>query len=1558
MSAIIKGYEVHEKLGFGTFGEVYRATSPPPLYAEVAIKFIKPEYASQPDFIRRFESEATMVANLQCPYITPITNYRRDPDGAYIVMWYIRGGNLKESLKNGPFNVHRASRILNQISAALSYAHRNGVIHRDVKPANILLDEEGNAYLSDFGIAKNLQQPGGHTHTGEFVGTVGYTAPEQIRGEAVFPATDVYSLGVILYEMLAGEHPFPKLNQVEQIYKSLNDAVPLLDSLDESIQDNVNAIIQKATEKDPSKRYQDALEMAADFREALASVTGTSPATIIESLTLREHEILKLIIERKSNREIATELFITLGTVKWHVNQIYKKLRVRNRVEAIIKAREMNLIVDDITSEDGNGYTGHTYIFLEEPDNPYKGLSAFTLADERDFYGRDAITRKLLNRMRQETAYHRFLTIIGPSGSGKSSLVKAGLVPAVLRGELEGSEHWFVIDMLPGAHPIDELEVALMRVAADQAHSIGEQIRRDERGLVRVAQLLLPDDGSELLIVIDQFEEVFTLVEDENARQQFLDLIYTTVTDSRSRVRIVATLRADFYDRPLQYPRIGDLIRERMETILPLTAEELEQAIIKPAANVGVRYEEGVVARIISDINYQPGALPLLQFAMTELFENRHNRTITGEAYQEIGGTIGALAKRADELFLSLNEDGQAAARQMFLRLVTLGEGTDDTRRRVAREELLSVSDNVDLMDDVIDVFASYRLLALDYDPITHLPTVEVAHEAILREWEMLRGWLNSSRDDIKQQRELSTLSAEWETHHRSIDFLARGGRLNQLEVWSQGTILTLTPAEKAFLDASVADRNRREREKQAQIERETNLQQRARRILQGLVAVLLIAAIISGGFAVEADGQRKTAEDERDRAERAEQEALRQASIGLAGQAVAELDSDTPDRGVLLALEALEHYPYTPQAERALAQTVRATRPYSDLTGYIATVRAMSFSVDGTLVTVSPEHDAMVWDIRLGQGKVIGSSYPKADERIGHIDVDWSPDGRRFAIVAASSITGAGIDAGSIKVWDFANEKILASWLAHDGNDIWTVDWSSDSEFIVTGGADKLVRIWNATTYEEMQSLPGHTGIIQAVALSPDDSRLASASSDTTIRIWDTQSGETLKVLSGHLDTVNAINWSPDGTHIISGGNDGLTIIWDATTGEIVRTLVGHMGAVLDADWSPDGILVATASEDGTTRVWDVLSGSVISTFIGNSRALAWSPDGATLVVGFGASGLRAWDMSERPLRLVGHVDATTDARWTPDLTRIVSSSFDGTARVWDARSGENTLVFRNHLVEDANPLVSEIHFSSDSQWVVTMGGDNNTRVWNVESGEERFVFAIFGANAFSPDGSKLIIFGERQALVVDWATGNILLEFDPGFEDFCYFLRLSWSPDGRYVATPCTVQGQVDIWDVQTGKHERTISTYDGWVMPTGWSPDGKRLLTADASGVVHIWNPWNGELLFEFKGHTAAVWDAEWSPDSRLIASADETGSISIWNADTGQEVNRMNVNISPLNLSWSPEGTHLIVVGFGRPIPEILRVWTSTDDLIAHAYECCVTRELTPEERQQFGLPERD
>ena len=1207
----IKGYELKERLGAGGFGAVCRAYQST-VGREVAIKIILPGFANHPDFIRRFEAEAQIIARLEHLHIVPLYDYWRDPDGAYLVMRWMRGGSLRDLLsKEGPCDLERTGQILDQITSALATAHRAGIIHRDLKPGNILLDEDGNAYLADFGIAKDLSRAApGSTEPDAMIGSPDYLSPEQVRSESVSPASDIYSLGVVLYEMLAGEHPFPNVSTVERLYKHLSDPLPIIDTLDSQNRDAINAVIHKATAKDPKVRFNDARALMNAFHEAAALRQPATDAPVLETLTRKEQEILHLIIEGRSNKEIADHFVVTLATVKWYITQIYRKLRVRSRMQAIIRARELNLVTSPATD------TVSIAAVQIEPDNPYKGLRAFETADYRDFFGRERLVSRLTQRMAESGQLTRFLAVIGPSGSGKSSLVKAGLIPAIWRGEVTGSDKWFVVEMVPGERPLDQLEVALTRIAATQTGNLREQLQRDAHGLIRGANLVLPNDHGELVLIIDQFEELFSSLIEESARTHFLELIHTAVTERRSRVRVVITLRADFYDRPLQYANFGELVRSRMETLMPLGAKELEDAIVSPAERVGVTFESGLVGTIIDDILYQPAALPLLQYALTELFERRDGLRLTRSAYDDMGGASGALAKRAEDLFREFDRPPQDTIRQIFLRLVTLDASAADTRHRTPRSELLALGAESDLTDDIIDTFVAHRLLSVDHDRASHRPTVEIAHEALLREWDRLSGWLVESREDIKMQQQVARLAGEWRESRNDASFLIRGGRLQQIAMWSQQTDLRLTPGERAYIDACLVNRDQELSQESAQRAHEARLERRSQTFLKGLVVVVAVGALMAVTLAVIAL--------------RSEAAARRQAvisqSLSLASGARAAFTGE--DNALALALAVAANQIESPPvfAQRTLYEVALAPGTQSILAGGSGWRWIAEPSPDRSLLAVQ-EDDVRValWDLQ--SRTVVMRLDGQHPDGLGGLA--FTPDSQGLLV-------GAWDD--SLQMWDLSSGEVL--WQAvNPAGDPNSVAVTPDGSIAIVGSERGTATLWDAHTGDYLGELAGHAPDLQILgtASSPDSRQAASASEDGTVIIWDIATREVVHRLEGHAGIVFDVSFSPDGLILASSAFDNTVILWDVETGDILRQLNGHTDFVFSVDWSPDGRRLLSASRDSTLILWDPLEGRALRTFrdeAGRSFTASFLDD-RHAVSGGSSSDVRFWSLyDERELR------------------------------------------------------------------------------------------------------------------------------------------------------------------------------------------------------------------------------------------------------------------------------------------------------------------------------------
>jgi len=1529
----LKGYQLEFLIEEGGFGAVYRARQSS-VGREVAVKIIRPKYANNPDFIRRFESEAQLVARLEHPHITPLHDFWRDPDGAYLIMRFLRGGSIREALKSGHYELELTSRLLDQIAGALDFAHRKNVIHRDIKPGNILLDEDGNGYLADFGIAKDLTGiTDNQTAAGAVVGSLDYISPEQARGEPVTAKTDIYSLGVTLYEMIAGEHPFFQFSTVERLYKHISEPLPLIENLPDDTGEAINEIIQKATAKNPENRYQDVLALAIAFRTAIGRDSSTQDGNIVEQLTMREQEILSMIASGKSNRQIADELVVAVGTVKWHITQVYKKLGVRSRVQATVRARELNLIVTDDTRNDfaPTVIDSAKSISLPEPDNPYKGLHAFQITDARDFFGRNDLVEKLIERMQEPDLYQRFLAIVGPSGSGKSSLVRAGLIPAIWRGAIKDSEKWFIVDMIPGTHPLDKLETALIRVAANQASNLREQLGRDERGLLRVADIILPGDDSELLIVVDQFEEVFTLVEDETIRQQFLNLLLTAVTDTRSRVRVIVTLRADYYDRPLHYPEFGELVRSQMETILPLTAKGLERAIRGPAERVGVTFEQGLVAQIVSDMNYQSGALPLLQYALTELFDRRDGRLLSHTAYKEIGGAVGALANRADEIYRSLIDEAQELTQQLFLRLVTLGEGTEDTRRRAKHDELLSLTENTDLMEEIIDQFAAYRLLSLDNDPETRQPTVEVAHEAILREWERLRGWLNESRDDIRQERALSRATEDWDSHNRDASYLLRGNRLEQIEQWEKNTSLTLTPLEQMFIDTSILQRDAEEQERLAQEKREAEqakrqkvLEKRAQTILRALVAVFALATLLSGGFGLYAFNRQNVATAA---LTDAEQSAAEFRSIALTFGAQQALDSGQPDVALALAQEAInmENPPFAAQEiffEASNANWIRQRVFVPD-----ARLWDGIFHPDGErIITSSWDGRTILWDIETGEElqSLQHAGFPA-----------WlavHPDGHLIAVSG---------NQGFLQLWNIETGEIHE--LPAGGNRQEQSAFSHDGTVLVTA-TNGSIDIWNLATLSITHSFEAHDASINSIHFSADDSLLSISTSDGVASIWDFNTFELLQTLDHPLrdEYPDTSIWDsqflPDSDHVIATGY-GLVWMWNWHTGEIIWLHDDpEGGGFYDVALSPDGEIFAIPKGDpiSTVELRYVETGNLIRTYAGHTERVQnvdFSPDGQSIMsVGSFDSSAIVWRVNWEGTISTIPTNRPVDVAWHPSepIIALVETSSnldeDGVIRVLNVDTQETIHEIYAH--REDHYTVNDIEFSPDGRFIVSGEADYNSPaitvyIWDMQSGEE--VLAIDGHNGFaisiaiSPDSQTLAI-GELggDAIIRLWdiETGEMLHELE-GHRD--WINSLIFSPDGRYLYSAGQV-GSLFRWDVETGALIQEFTTNSINITEIDISADGTQLMYAQTTGETYVLDIENNLTLFTVSGHTDQVVDTEFSPAGDIIMASSNDGSIVIRSASSGEhlrtyvagdetEFARSSTVLSDLRATFSPDGSQI-------------------------------------------------
>ena len=1192
-----------------------------------------------------------------------------------------------------------------------------------------------------------------------------------------------------------------------------------------------------------------------------------------------------------------------------------------------------------------------------ETRNPYKGLRAFAENDAEDFFGRESLTEHLVERLGET----RFLAVVGPSGSGKSSVVRAGLVPRLREGALPGSERWYVVEMFPGAYPLEELEAALLRGADTAPAGLLEQLEQDERGLLRAVKRLLADDESELLLVVDQLEEVFTLVEDEARRTQFLALLERAVADPHARLRIVVTLRADFYDRPLLYSGFAELLRDYVEALVPLKAEEFERAIAGPAERVGAKFEPGLLAELVTDVSDEPGALPLLQYALTELYERREGSTLTQAAYRAIGGVSGALAGRAEEIYGGLGENAQEASRQLFLRLVTLGEGAEDTRRRVERTELASMEVDQRALEEAIQEFGAWRLLSFDRDPRSGAPTIEVAHEALMREWGRFRRWIDSGREQVRLHRRLAVAAREWEEADREPSYLLRGSNLAQFDALAAESTIAFTEVEREFVDAS---RTANELE----LARERRQNRRLKGLLIGAVA-LLVLAVIAGVLALVS---RSNAQHE--------------AKAALGRQLGAEAVSQPRiDLAMLLARESL-NLDDSPQTEGTLLATLLRTPA---VIGSF-TVPIQDRPLD---VQISPDGREIA---AIMNNNVMRLYDTKTHEQTRHFGAFNGPytyvprsgdllfgDPTAPTLRLANPRTGKTLQSlglNELFTHNFTSLNALLPSLdgrhafmiygainTADGTDgpgyidSWRLDHSGPPHHVRLGGTgmvaatalphdriiyatDNRVVIWDAKREKPIRSVPGPTfrppNGCWVCGISPDGRVLAYGGTDGTVHFFNIAKDTTVDGLGAHSAPVQRVAFSPDSRTVATTGDDGITIIWDPTTGEPVERLTGHTGRVLGADFSPTGKTLYTAGLDGTILQYDLSGrGGFGSPFKlaqvtrpgGHGSALPYtpllaaSPDGRFFaasavadVNGNPASPVELYSVS--PLRRIGAIPLPKDrvvgaGAWGG--SGLVVGADRGFVQLWDIGRAKPR---PGAVLRGLRPWqVRAIAMTSDDR--VVAAADGRPGQFPKEAGE----LAIWrDGRLVGGKPQELHTFGDAVALSADGATAAV------GTDD-----------------------ASIVIVNAHTGQVERKIAVPNasGSVTALAFAPDGT-LASGTWSGIVNLWNPKTGASL---RPPTlvapAPVASISFAPDGKTFATAGGPGgSPRIWVTATQQQLGSDFPGAEGQwgRVTFTPDRRYLISVfgdGTGSRWPVSPSAWEQQACKVAH-------RNFTSEEWRRF------
>lgn len=1154
---------------------------------------------------------------------------------------------------------------------------------------------------------------------------------------------------------------------------------------------------------------------------------------------------------------------------------------------------------------------------------PFKGLQHFETADADLFFGREQLTAKLVRHLQR----HQALAVVGASGGGKSSVVRAGLIPALRRGEPladdtlppANSARWPVHLITPTAHPLDALAASLTRDAETVSATtvLRDDLARDSEALrLHTHKRLGQHAGERLLLVVDQFEELFTLCHDETERRAFVDNLMASVQDSGPVVLVLA-LRADFYAACAQFPALRQLLEAHQVFIGAMRTDELRAAIEGPAELGGWEFERGVVDLMLRDVGDAPGALPLLSHALLETWKHRRGRTMTLESYAESGGVRSAIARTAEAIYTQqLTPEEQTLARSIFLRLTALGEGIEETRRRASLSEIQPAA------GPVLEILADARLITLSKE------AVEIAHEALIREWPRLQQWLDENRAWLRVHRRLTEAAQEWRRFDCDEGLLYRGARLIEALESTESHGGALNPLEREFLTASqsLAERGAAEREAQrrreldaarkladaerqraeVQAESAQRLRQRALYLTGALAAVvaLLLTAVLTARYAFRQE-------------QRAEQEAQVARARQLAAQSVAHID-DQPDLALLLASEAYQIHPNA-QAEGSLLTVLsQDSRLAAFLRGHTADVNAVAVSPDGTtLASAGGDGTILLWDLAARQ--------PLTAPLGGHLglvaDVAFSPDGQTLA--------SAGND-GAILLWNVESQMRLAPPLTAHKSPIFHIAFSPDGRTLASADRDGVILLWDLATAQIHRRLTEHAWPISGLAFSPDGTRLASSDifnqtllwnpatgkpvntalsgtdavfspdgstlalsqPDHSILLWDLEREEPRgSALRGHTNGLLALAFTPNSRTLASAGWDRSIRLWDVTTGQqIALPLRGHKDAVLDLAFSPDGLRLISAA--GEIVVWQLNTGPRLSRrLIGDATYVtdvAFSPNGQLIAASRrDMSDVALWDLTNtnpEPSLLTGHRDAVWSAAFSPDGETIATASADGTLRLWDTAARQQ----RETLLAIDVPLLS-VAFSPRGDRIAAGDGAGRVHLWDVDAGEliavtqqgdDTWIMTV----AFSADGT-LLASGALDGSIVVWdaATGERvhgpLRKIDSGEVH-----SVAFAPNGERLAAGYG-DHTVSLWDLTTGALVNPpFQAHTGRVRSVAFSPDGRRLISGSADGTLTLWDVTSGQPIGPpLTGHSSIVSAVEFGPDGAEVISGDENGDVIVWNLD---------------------------------------------------------------------------
>ncbi|MCL8012868.1 trypsin-like peptidase domain-containing protein [Streptomyces sp. AS02] len=1146
---------------------------------------------------------------------------------------------------------------------------------------------------------------------------------------------------------------------------------------------------------------------------------------------------------------------------------------------------------------------------------PYRGLEPFTAEHAQWFQGRSEAVRQVVANLAQQ---RRLTLLLGPSGSGKSSLIQAGVLRALTKGALPGSDRWLPVLARPRQDILAEIERAGLPGASTDGITAAVN-----------ARLAAEPSFHRVLLVIDQFEEL--LVQSTNGRlRMLLEVIdeVTSAADIYTKITVILIMRDDFY------PQLAALAPRLLDAAMPgllnvpgtLSQQDLHDIIVRPAKQVGLRFQPGLPEQIIGDVlettpeaslNRQAPVtvLPLLEMSLRLLWDRRKDGFLTHEAYQHIGGVSGSVTTWCDNALGELSTEQQVIARRALTSLVHPTDPSHNitaVRNQVPLDELRDLAADpsrtgeLEAVDAVITALARRRIITTQTlgDP-THPgappgePVAELIHESLIRDWGTLRKWVDQDNRFQQWLTRARERRSRYVTEKHPGDLLSGTALAEGLE-WSERRRL---PGDiQEFLEES-KDRQR------AAIRRS--------RVLNGVLSGLLVIALLAAGGVLW----------QSIRVGNAQERAL---SRELAAQSE-DLLITNPELAALLAVKAYRSS-HTSEAIDSL-ESAATLPPRRHMSGHTQEVRAVAYSSDGRIFASAGADNT----VRLRDAATMKTlrRFSAHDNALNA--VAFSPDGSLLATAGADRL---------VRLWNPATGEHRMT-LGRHTDQVRAVAFHPEKDIIATAG-DDTVRLWNTADGQHLRALKGHTGHVRTVAFHPEEDVIATGGDDNTVRLWDSADGRQLATPKKHTQPVTSVAFSPDGDHFATA--DGYEVhLRDPANGES-RTVLSHSAHLIA--FSPDSKAFATANER-FAQLWDTSTHAPRVTLAGHANAvlsLAFSPNGRTLATAGRDKAVRLWDATAGNDRttLRGHTNAVYWLAFSPDGRTIASASADNSARLWDSATGDPGKKLEGHTKE-----VNAVAFHPHRDVIATGSEDGTVRLWDTKTGASRPPLKDHGSPvrsvAFSPDGKTLATGGlDGTVLLRDAATGKTRLRVDAHSDGV---VGMAFSPDSRVLAT-AGFDSRAKLWD-RNGKLRTTLSRHNDWVWSVTFSPDSNTVATASNDGTVGLWNAHTGELITALTKHVGAVTAVAFHRDGDIVATGGTDGTMRLWNLATRQPYRTILASPYGVNhLAFSPAGRTLATAG----VDGTLRQWNVAEspkpDKVRKQICRTFGRDLTAEEHKIY------